>query len=193
MIMYLARAYRSGRSASLKHALWLLVLLVTPLQLAVAQAEDDKRQEPIEEITSFGQKSLLTFRHEMEVAEIKYYDLYNTLNDEDEYDVICKDEVPTASRIKRRACKGRFEWEPIGSLEMNRLIGSQKIPQHTQVDIPRKRRTVLDKMEKLAEENPELREALFDLTRISMEFAVEKNKRCAGKLFCNERDDPEGE
>jgi hypothetical protein len=162
------------------------------MQISTAQAEDDKPGEPVEEITSYGQKSLLSFRREMEAAEIKYYDLYNALNDDDEYDVICKDEVRTASHVTRRKCKGKFEWDPMSSLELNVLMGTNgnnKIPQHTQMHILRKKHIVLDKMEKLAEENPGLSEALMDLTRISMEFANEKNKRCAGKLVCSESDD----
>lgn len=168
--------------------LWLFLLAVAPMQHAAAQAEDEKPGGPIEEITSYGDRSLLSFRYEMEAAENKYYDSYNMLNDDDEFDVICKDEVPTASHIKRRMCKGNFEWDSMTDLDRERLKYGF-LPNDHSAEILHKKGMVLDKMEKLAEENPDFRESLFELTRISQRYEAERKKRCEGRLICASGDE----
>ncbi len=166
--------------------LFLLNLLFVPVQNAAAQETAENPDEYIEEITSYGRKSLLSFKVEMVAAEETYYDLYNRLNDDDAFDVICKKASPNGakSRFARRICKARFEWEAISDNDRDRLQAGF-FPQANQASVLRKKLMVLDKMEKLANENPELREALFSLTRISQEFAEEKKSRCEGHIFCN--------
>lgn len=190
MIMFISRECRLSRRVSSGFTLRLFFLLVGLIQISAAPAEDDKQTEPIEEITSYGDRSLLSFRYEMEAAENKYYDSYNILNDDDEFDVICKHGVPTASHIKRRSCKGRFEWESMTDLDKER-IRYGLLPTDHSAEILRKKGMVLDKMEKLAEENPDFRESLFELTRISQEYEAEKKIRCEGRLICAGGDNPE--
>jgi len=62
------------------------------------------------------------------------------------------------------------------------------LPQVNWAAINRKKLMVLDKMEELANENPELREALFSLTRISQKFEEEKKTRCEGDILCRDKD-----
>jgi|GEM_PF-4321366 hypothetical protein len=165
-----------SKTAPSVFALLFFCLLVAPVQIAAAQEKDDKSDEYIEEITSYGRKSLLSFRVEMVEAEKSYYDLYNTLNDDDEFDVICKkaSDNSSRSRITRRVCKDRLQ--------------DGLLPQVNWAAINRKKLMVLDKMEELANENPELREALFSLTRISQKFEEEKKTRCEGDILCRDKD-----
>ena len=178
-----------SKTAPSVFALLFFCLLVAPVQIAAAQEEDDKSDEYIEEITSYGRKSLLSFRVEMVEAEKSYYDLYNTLNDDDEFDVICKkaSDNSSRSRIARRVCKARFEWEWMSDNDRDRLQDGL-LPQVNWAAINRKKLMVLDKMEELANENPELREALFSLTRISQKFEEEKKTRCEGDILCRDKD-----
>jgi len=98
------------------------------------------------------------------------------LNDDDEYDVVCEDVALTRTRIKRRQCRGRFELEGLSAEEQRRLEDGL-LPGTNSAEILRKKGIVLDKMESIANENEEFREALFDLTRISRDFEAAKNER----------------
>jgi hypothetical protein len=112
----------------------------------------------------------------MEAAENTMYDLYNLLNDDDEYDVVCDDVASTYSRIKRRKCRGRFELEGMSDEDQRRLQDGL-LPQNNSAENLRKKSIVLDKMESIASENEEFREALFELTRISLEFEAATKER----------------
>ncbi len=186
MIRSLVGDRRLSIIISLGLAQFLFGLSTAAAQNAVAQEGALGSKESVEEITSYGRKSLLSFKVEMVAAEETYYDLYNRLNDDDAFDVICKKASPNGakSRFARRICKARFEWEAISDNDRDRLQAGF-FPQANQASVLRKKLMVLDKMEKLANENPELREALFSLTRISQEFAEEKKSRCEGHIFCN--------
>jgi len=178
-----------SKTAPSVFALLFFCLLVAPVQMASAQEEDAKSDEYIEEITSYGRRSLLSFRVEMVAAEKTYYDLYNALNDDDAFDVVCKkaSDNSSRSRIARRVCKARFEWESMSDNDRERMQ-SGYLPQENPAAILRKKLMVLDKMEELANENPELREALFSLTRISQKFEEEKKTRCEGDILCRDKD-----
>jgi len=112
----------------------------------------------------------------MEAAEDIFYDLYNLLNDDDEYDVVCGDVGSAGSRIARRKCRGRFELEGISD-EQQRRLEFGLLPHRNQAEILRKKGIVLDKMESIANEHEEFREALFDLTRISRDFEAATKER----------------
>ncbi len=89
-----------------------LFLLATFLpHITVAQEADESgtRQEPdaIDEIVVMGGRSLTLLRHEVTQAEDVFYDRYNFLNEDDRYDMICKDETPIGTRIPVRVCKTR--------------------------------------------------------------------------------------
>jgi hypothetical protein len=63
--------------------------------------------DAIDEITVMGARSLLSLRHELTLAEDNFFDKYNMLNEDDRYDIICKDEVHIGSRIPVRECISR--------------------------------------------------------------------------------------
>jgi hypothetical protein len=192
--MLSVRASRPRRSVSLGVLIWIVSLSMGLIQVAVAQSEGYTPEQEVEEITSYGSRFLHSYRVEMVRAEVKYYDAYNALNDDDEFDVICKTSSGNSakSRIKKRICKGQFEWDAFSENDRDRFaMGFMPMLNHA--DITRKRGIVLDRMEKLAEENPEFREALFELTRISREFEAEKRKRCTGRLICASGEDPSDE
>ena len=71
--------------------------------------ESGTQQEPdaIDEIVVMGGRSLTLLRHEVTQAEDVFYDRYNFLNEDDRYDMICKDETPIGTRIPVRVCKTR--------------------------------------------------------------------------------------
>ncbi len=73
---------------------YLFVLVVCLSQITVAQEPD-----AIDEIVVMGGRSLTLLRHEVTQAEDIFYDRYNLLNEDDRYDMICKDETLRAFAI----------------------------------------------------------------------------------------------
>jgi hypothetical protein len=97
-----------------------VVLLMTlSIGRAVAQPElrptDDGREaltEKIDEITVLGTRSMRTLRLEVQAARERVYDLFNSLNSDDEFDIHCRNVPRTGTRIPRagaaaRTCDGR--------------------------------------------------------------------------------------
>ncbi len=68
------------------------------ISLAIA----DETSESIDEITVLGVRDLGALRAEITRAEDEVYDVYNDLNDNDDYDIICKLRAPIGSQIKQR-------------------------------------------------------------------------------------------
>jgi hypothetical protein len=60
-----------------------------------------------DEIVVIG-KSPNQIRAEMERAEVAVYDRFNAVNSDDEFDIHCRREEPTGSRISRRVCEANF-------------------------------------------------------------------------------------
>jgi hypothetical protein len=47
-------------------------------------------------------------RNEVYVAENKLFDMFNELNEDDQYDVTCIFEVPIGANIRRRVCRANY-------------------------------------------------------------------------------------
>ena len=88
----------------LKQTLLPLLLAALALPLA-ASAQDD---EATEEIVVVGDKSIGQLRREVYEAEEEFYDLYNSLNDDPEYDVKCFYETSTGTHVKNHVCRAKF-------------------------------------------------------------------------------------
>jgi hypothetical protein len=86
------------------HKLFVLVLTALALPLAAA-AQDD---EATEEIVVVGDKSVGQLRREVYEAEENFYDLYNALNDDPDFDVKCYYETPTGTHVKNHVCRAKF-------------------------------------------------------------------------------------
>ena len=83
-------------------------------QTAPVEEVKEAPSDTLEEIIVYGQRSLLEFRLDLYRAEVNFYDLFNSLNSDDEYDVHCYREAPTGSHIRRRICRANFEKELTG-------------------------------------------------------------------------------
>jgi hypothetical protein len=70
------------------------------------QPPDGAPQPPqeIEEVVVIGGKTLSQYRLELEQAQDDLFKLFNQLNERNDTDVNCRDEVPTGSRIPQRVC-----------------------------------------------------------------------------------------
>jgi hypothetical protein len=161
-----------------------LFLLATFLpHITVAQEADESgtRQEPdaIDEIVVMGGRSLTLLRHEVTQAEDVFYDRYNFLNEDDRYDMICKDETPIGTRIPVRVCKTRVIRDAeIQATQDGMIFGPANIGSQPVIPGANRHNEVLqEKLRAFAISDPELQDALMDYDRLSKKYAVERGKK----------------
>ena len=153
-------------------------------QSAVDQKVEETPAEPIEEIVVYGEKSLGNLRHEVYRTEEKFFAAFNSLNDEEEYDVHCFYEVPSFTHIRRHVCRANFVKDATADEYAGWRRGQPAVPSKT-VIMQKKKRLGL-KMELLAAEHPVLLEALIKYTNAKQVLESEKGE-CEGQLVICKR------
>ena len=92
----------------------LLVLVLIPIGTSsIVSAQDAERSpaaptETIEEIVVYGDKSLTALRQAIFRAEENFFDLFSSLNDDDDFDIRCFYETPTGTHIRHHVCRANF-------------------------------------------------------------------------------------
>lgn len=130
--------------------------------------------EAIDEVTVMGLRSLGSLRSDIEKAEDNIYAVFNSLNDDDDYDVFCRRETWIGSQIKHRVCRTKgFRHVVSKSKSANKHLkgehtGTAPMSQKRHNDILR------EKMRVLTVENPELVDALRK--RLILRIAYEETK-----------------
>ena len=159
----------------------LIALLACLLQIASAQESDQDSSDVMEEIVVQGKESLGRLRHRVYEAEDDFYALFNSINDEDDFDIHCTKEARIGSRVKRRVCRANFELQATAEEARGWKLGFPTPPAESA--IAHKKAIFLEKMEILVNENPELLKALADFGYAKFDYETEKQKRCEGGLL----------
>jgi hypothetical protein len=135
--------------------------------------------DPIEEITVMGARSLLSLRHELTLAEDNFFDKYNLLNEDDRYDIICKDEVHVGSRIPVRECISRVIRESRIEATQNAItLGSGTVG-----GTPRGReeakhsRALQENLRTLAMQDKDLQDALMEYDALRRKYEEEHARK----------------
>ena len=87
-------------------ALWAFV----PAQQTLGQQADSVTPEAQED-DSWKRKSLRQLRKEYEQAEEGFYDAFNSVNSDDDFDIACKKRKKLGARRSERACQANFLWQ----------------------------------------------------------------------------------
>ena len=149
-----------------------------------AEADD---AETIEEIRVYGTKSLLRMRHEVDIAEEVFFDQFNALNSDDDFDIHCYREAKTGSRIKRRVCTAnyfrRLEAEATRNTRLSLQATGSAVFLDPTAEIRKMDKLLLEKMEKLAGENPGLLKALEEFVGMKKAYEAERKEKCEGRLI----------
>lgn len=136
---------------------------------------DDEAVEDIDEITVMGARSLGSLRAAVVQAEDEVYDLYNLLNDDDAYDIICKKEAPIGSQIPRRICQARLYRDAVA--EVAEEMQTDGVLTRPAVNEATHNRLLREKMRTLANENPDLMAALRKRLALKKRFEAERAKK----------------
>jgi hypothetical protein len=149
-------------------------------QSAVDQKAAETPAEPIEEIVVYGEKSLTNLRHEVYRTEENFFAAFNSLNEEEEYDIHCFYEVPSFTHIRRHVCRANFVKDATANEYAGWRRGQPALSARTV--IMQKKRRLGEKMELLTAEHPELLEALSKYSDAKHVLKSEKDK-CGGKFL----------
>ena len=157
-----------------KLATLLTALLLAPWAPAQKTTEPEV-EETIDEITVMGARSLAMMRAEVIEAEDVIYDLFNELNDDDGYDIICKKETRIGSQMPQRICLARMYREAVADATNDEDGGPIVVGNMTRTS--RHQEILMDKMRALAAEHPELLDALRTRYALDRRYKEERAKR----------------
>lgn len=152
------------------------MLLVTAALLPArvfAQDADPAEVEPevdatIDEITVVGARTLGAMRAKVTIAEDQVYALFNDLNEDDGYDIICKKETRIGSQIPKRVCLARMYREALAEETVDEDSGFVTTGRMTRSS--KHQKILQEKMRSLAKQHPELLQALRKRHALDQEF-----------------------
>lgn len=192
--MFLQRNCKVRRIDARGITLLLLLAVLGMSRIAYAQEDQQKSQqaidelisatveqespEAIEEIIVYGDKPLHALRRELYRAETNFFDVFSSLNQDDEYDVRCFYEVPSFTHIRRHVRRAKFVIDATSAesaLAFSEQVGAFNRP--ASLVIERKKKRLREMMEALVAERPELLQALGEYTNAKQILESEKERR----------------
>ena len=155
--------------------------LVVPLLWSSAIAQEDSAENPqkteaemIDEVTVMGPRSLALMRKEIIAAEDNVFAIFNELNSDDGYDIICEKETRIGSQIPHRVCKARLFRDRKSEAAEDFYEDSAAAP--VRLNAKKHNEILREKMRALAMENPQLVDALRKRQALLEEFAAQRNQ-----------------
>ena len=146
---------------------------------SIPQASD----RPIEEIQVLGTRTLYSIRMEIVDEENKIFSMFNELNSDDRFDILCDKIAPTGSHIQQRVCEPRFVTETRAQMTQDYVRGIGMLVESSAVmaETAIEREEIAREHLRIAAEYPEYLEMLTALTNLR---ATLKSRRDAqwGKL-----------
>jgi hypothetical protein len=144
----------------------------------ISETVEQESSESIEEIIVYGDKSLHDLRLEVYKAEENFFEVFNSVNEDDEFDVRCFYEVPSFTHIRRHVCRAYFVTNATSG---GAIVFMGADPQYPVVPagtiIMQKKRRMQEIMESLVAERPELLQALSEYTEKKQTFESEKENK----------------
>lgn len=159
-------------------------------------AEADKTPD---EIIVYGETNVINLRNALYRAEESFFDLYNSLNSHDEFDVECKKrQISIQERRKAHRCAPSFALEYEAWVAANFIRNGMRngfsgmaspafANLEYQARVRVKEKMMWAEIKDLIEANPDFMEEIKELQRANRALAAEKERRgpCP-KLFCRD-------
>lgn len=161
------------------------VVIGTILGISPVVAQD--AEEPIEEVTAYGQKTLLNLKYAALQAETDFFSRFNEINEIDEFDVYCDKEGSTYSRVKRRRCWSPFEREFDQDQAEYAFATGGRVGGRNEALVQLKRKKQAEHLKNMVLENPELQALYRRLGEANIEFETERQRRCSGDFLCRDK------
>ena len=91
-------------------AIGFLIAAAACAPVSAQEAENSKAVAEVEEDTSWKDKSARELRREHRDAEENFYEAFNAVNSDDDFDIVCKTAPTLGSRKRERRCQAEFLW-----------------------------------------------------------------------------------
>ncbi len=122
--------------------------------------------EQIEEIIVYGEKSIIQLRSEFNLAQERLFDVFNSLNTDDNFHVECDRVQRIGSRRWHHVCTPKFAtrpWAHASGVYTVSTSGLEDRPNLMSPWVKRKNEAFWDEMARLVKDNPELQNAVTEL------------------------------
>ena len=140
-----------------------------------SRTQDSDR--PIEEIQVLGSRTLYSIRMEIVDEENKIFSMFNELNSDDDFDILCDNIAPTGSHIRQRVCEPRFVTETRARMAQDFMLGIGALNESSDLGVETKLQQ--DELEKehlrIAAEYPEYLEMLTKLMTLRTTLETRKD------------------
>ena len=136
----------------------------------------------MEEVTVYGQKTLLNLKRAMIEAENNTFEVFNSLNTDNQYDMRCYKEAPTGSHIKYRFCYPNYVNDLETEAASRWLAGSRMnefpdgLPMTSIAKAKEKEKKLREIWGSLAAEHPEMLNAIKAHAEAKQIYTSEKEK-----------------
>ena len=148
-------------------------------QESPAEPSESAEEEVVEEITVYGESNINILRRQFNLAQERTFDLFNSLNSTDEFDIECDYEQRLGSRRWHHVCTPKFSTRPQahdGGTYFVTYDGEDK-PSLQSPRIRRLNKELWDEMARLVNENPDLRKSFMELVERKNAYEAERERR----------------
>ncbi|MYJ97048.1 MAG: hypothetical protein F4053_16155 [Proteobacteria bacterium] len=168
----------------------LLVALGYPMdRVALAQGEEATAEAPaedagyadLEEIVVTAPRTLRSLRAEIDEVQDRAFALFNELNVDNDYDIVCRRETPTGSHIPVRVCRPRYVDRLEAEAAQDFLAGDAYFDPGG--DILYHEDILRQKIARMAEEDPDFYHALAEFYRVRTAYEEERRERFQDSWF----------
>jgi len=159
-----------------------------PLESAAAAGIDPIASESaVEEVIVVGDQTLVGLRQELYRAQDRVHELFNALNDDDDFDIHCHMETRTGTRISRRVCKANYVDQATAVqgqafLAFTRGEAGSAQPPSAEV-IQFNNKLLRQKLTELVNANSELRDAVARFSELSENYESAQRRILDSKKY----------
>ena len=151
-----------------------------PQTQAAGSVEDD-RYDDLEEVVVTAPRTLSAMRAEIDAVQNRAFALFNELNVDNDYDIVCRRETPTGSHIPVRVCRPRYVDRLEAEATQDFLAGDGFFDPGG--DIMYHEDILKQKLALMALEHPEFHAALEEYYRLQTAYEDERGERFRDSWF----------
>ena len=151
-----------------------------PQSRAGASREDNANRN-LEEIIVTAPRSLSSLRAEIDQVQDRAFALFNELNIDNDYDIVCRRETPLGSHIPQRVCRSRYVDRLEAEAGQEFFFGGEFID--PTADIMYHEDIMKQKLASLAQEHPDFHKALEEFYQLKTAYEEERRERFRNSWF----------
>lgn len=123
------------------------------------------REEKVENIEISGTKPLLFYKHQVERAELDFYELYNAIANEEKFKMRCRLEARNGSNIRMRVCYPQYVLTRMAHETQDALSSGLPFPRLRDIEflVEREKQESMKYVEEVVSKNPKLLAKLVEI------------------------------